>query len=110
VEASGGVFTSHHTHEFQVVTESGEDTIFYCDSCNWAENREIFKGKNGDLCPACREGKVVEAKAIEVGNIFPLGTWFAERWVFFIPIKMVKRSRCGLEVTVSVQREQWERG
>jgi len=83
VEASGGVFTSHHTHEFQVVTESGEDTIFYCRSCDWAENREIFKGKDGDLCPACQKGKVIEARAIEVGNIFPLGTWFAEKMGVF---------------------------
>ncbi len=78
-EASGGVFTDKHTHEFQVLCENGEDTIFYCDSCEWSQNHEIFEGKEGDKCPGCKKGKVVKAKAIEVGNIFPLGTFYAEK-------------------------------
>ncbi|MEK7497498.1 MAG: aminoacyl--tRNA ligase-related protein, partial [Patescibacteria group bacterium] len=77
-EASGGVFTDKNTHEFQVLTEGGEDTIYYCDSCDFSENKEIFKGKEGDKCSECKKGKIVEAKSIEVGNIFPLGTWYAE--------------------------------
>lgn len=79
VETSGGVFTDNNTHEFQVLCEGGEDTIYYCDSCDWGENKEIFKGKEGQRCPSCKKGKIVKAKSIEVGNIFPLGTWFAER-------------------------------
>jgi prolyl-tRNA synthetase len=77
-EASGGVFTDKHTHEFQVLAEGGEDTIFYCTKCDWGENKEIFDGKDGDKCPKCGS-PIKEAKSIEVGNIFPLGTWFAER-------------------------------
>ena len=83
VEASGGVFTEKHSHEFQVLTPVGEDTIFYCDcgKCQFAQNKEIFKGKVGDKCPECDkcEGKIVEAASIEVGNIFPLGTMYAEK-------------------------------
>lgn len=83
VEASGGVFTDKHSHEFQVLTPVGEDTIYYCDcgKCEFAQNKEIFKGKAGDKCPECDkcEGKIVEAAAIEVGNIFPLGTMYAEK-------------------------------
>jgi len=79
VEAAGGVFTEGNTHEFQVLAEGGEDTIYFCDSCRWGENKEIFKGKSGGRCPRCRKGKVIESKAIEVGNIFPLGTWYSER-------------------------------
>jgi len=78
-EASGGVFTDKRTHEFQVLSEGGEDTIYYCDKCGWGENTEIFKGKKGDACPKCKKSKVLENKSIEVGNIFPLGTWYAER-------------------------------
>ena len=78
-EASGGVFTSNRTHEFQVLAETGEDTIFYCDKCDWGQNKELFKGKAGDKCPNCKKGKIIQSKAIEVGNIFPLGTWYAER-------------------------------
>src|SRR4030042_1743865 len=83
-EASGGVFTDRHTHEFQVLSDGGEDTIFYCDKCDWGENKELFKGKNGDSCTKCKEGRVIEAKSIEVGNIFPLGTFYSEKMgVFF---------------------------
>lgn len=62
-----------------MLSEGGEDTIFYCDACDWSENQEIYKGKEGDKCPVCQKGKTVRAKAIEVGNIFPLGTFYAEK-------------------------------
>lgn len=79
VEASGGVFTDKHSHEFQVLSEVGEDTIYYCDSCNFAQNDEIAKVKEGDKCPKCSNDKIKTSKAIEVGNIFPLGTMYAEK-------------------------------
>jgi prolyl-tRNA synthetase len=92
-ETSGGVFTKNRTHEHQVLVDSGEDTIYYCDKCDWGENKEIFEavpagppagrtgrqGKEGGKCPNCKKGKIIKSKAIEVGNIFPLGTWYAER-------------------------------
>lgn len=78
-EASGGVFTDKHTHEFQVLAEGGEDTIFYCNSCDWGANQELYEGKEGQICPKCQSGKVIRSQAIEVGNIFPLGTWYAEK-------------------------------
>lgn len=79
IEAAGGVFTDSLTHEFQVLADSGEDTIYFCKTCGWGQNKEIFAGKAGDKCSKCRSGKMVESKSIEVGNIFPLGTWYAER-------------------------------
>jgi prolyl-tRNA synthetase len=83
-EASGGVFTENKTHEFQVLADAGEDTIYFCDKCGWGANKEIFDGKAGDKCPKCG-AKVNEAKAIEVGNIFPFGTWYGERMrVYFV--------------------------
>jgi prolyl-tRNA synthetase len=75
-EASGGTF-SKYSHEFQVLTESGEDIIFYCEKCRYAQNREIAEYKAGDKCPKCG-GKILEGKAIEVGNIFKLKTKFSE--------------------------------
>lgn len=78
-EAGGGVFTDRNTHEFQVISRGGEDRIFYCDNCEWGINKEIFSGSQGEKCPNCRTGKIVEANSIEVGNIFPLGTWYAEK-------------------------------
>lgn len=92
IETGGGVFTDKNTHEFQVMTDGGEDTIFYCDQCPWGQNKEIFNGSEGDKCPSCKKGKILTSKAIEVGNIFPLGTWFAERMrVYFQDKKGMKK-------------------
>jgi prolyl-tRNA synthetase len=79
--AAGGDFTVSNTHEFQVVSDVGEDTIYVCGNCGYAENEEISKLKDGDDCPKCGAkggGKIEAKKAIEVGNIFPLGTKYAE--------------------------------
>lgn len=93
VEASGGVFTNKHTHEFQVLDANGEDTIFACDKCDYAFNKEIFEGKVGDPCPKCKEGKVEKIEGVvEVGNIFPLGTFYAERMhVYYTDEKGLKK-------------------
>ena len=82
-DAPGGVFTEGNTHEFQVLAEGGEDTIYFCDECSWGVNKELLGDKVGQKCPKCKKGKIVESKAIEVGNIFPLGTWYAERMKVF---------------------------
>ena len=78
-EAGGGVFTDNNTHEFQVVAEGGEDTIYYCDKCDWGVNEELGVHKEGSKCPNCKKGKIVKSKSIEVGNIFPFGTYYSER-------------------------------
>ncbi len=75
--AGGGDFTLSNTHEFQVLCDVGEDTIYVCLKCEYAENKEISKLKNGDKCPKCGE-KIHEERSIEVGNIFPLGTKYSE--------------------------------
>lgn len=75
--AGGGVFTDKFTHEFQVLADVGEDTIFLCSECEYAENKEISKLKKGDNCPKCGE-KMLEEKSIEVGNIFNQGTKYSE--------------------------------
>lgn len=77
VEASGGVFTKKHSHEFQVLTEVGEDTIYFCDKCAFAQNKEIAEVKEDDNCPKC-DGKIKVANGIEVGNIFPLETKYSD--------------------------------
>lgn len=75
--AAGGDFTSNFTHEFQVVSSVGEDTIYVCESCECSENKEISKLKEGDICPKCK-GNIKEYKSIEVGNIFRYGTKYSE--------------------------------
>jgi len=76
VEASGGIF-SKYSHEFQVLTEVGEDTIYYCDKCEFAQNKEIAQVKEGDKCPKC-DGKIEVKRGIEVGNIFSLKDRFSK--------------------------------
>ncbi|HEX3099905.1 MAG TPA: aminoacyl--tRNA ligase-related protein [Patescibacteria group bacterium] len=75
--AAGGEFTASNTHEFQVITEVGEDTVFICDKCDYAENLEVSKLKDGDACEKCG-GVIKQHKAVEAGNIFPLGTKYSE--------------------------------
>jgi len=77
-EASGGSFTKKFSHEFNVLTAAGEVNLIYCAKCNFAQNEEISKLKSGDNCPKCAPGKIKIGKAIEIGNIFDLGTKFSE--------------------------------
>lgn len=72
--ASGGSF-SKYSHEFQTITESGEDTIYLCEKCNVAVNKELSEQKT---CPECGNKDLKEKKAIEIGNIFPLKTKYSE--------------------------------
>ena len=76
VEAAGGSFTKAYTHEYQALNNAGEDLIFYCGSCSFAQNKEIASVKEGDRCPKCKES-IKASKSIEVGNIFKLGTKYS---------------------------------
>ncbi|MBR9702802.1 hypothetical protein GOV10_02085, partial [Candidatus Woesearchaeota archaeon] len=90
-EASGGDFTKEFSHEFTVLTKAGEDTIVYCENCDFAQNVEISDIKPGDDCPKKCSGKVKESKAVEVGNIFDLGTKFTEDFETFFTDKEGKQ-------------------
>ncbi|HBA36745.1 TPA: prolyl-tRNA synthetase [Candidatus Falkowbacteria bacterium] len=72
--ASGGSFAKY-SHEFQTLAEEGEDRIHVCNQCRVAVNQEIVAEQK--TCPLCGNEKLAEMKAIEVGNIFKLGTKFS---------------------------------
>ena len=76
-EASGGTFTKEYTHEYQVLSDAGEDWIWYCAACRYAQNKEVSALTEGSKCPKCG-GVIAGGKSIEVGNIFKLGTKFSE--------------------------------
>lgn len=76
-EASGGSFTKKYSHEFNVITSAGEVDLIYCSSCNFAQNKEISNLKINQNCPYC-QNKLLNDKAIEVGNIFDLETKFSQ--------------------------------
>ena len=75
-EASGGSFAEKISYEYMVVTEAGEDDIFYCPKCNYCINSEISEIKD-DVCPKCG-AKLVQARASEAGNVFDLGQKFTK--------------------------------
>ncbi|NND65115.1 MAG: prolyl-tRNA synthetase [Gammaproteobacteria bacterium] len=73
--ASGGAFCKY-SHEFQTVTPFGEDHIHLWEKKDVAVNQEIIDDvKETD---EWKGAQFSETKAIEVGNIFKLGTRFAD--------------------------------
>jgi prolyl-tRNA synthetase len=74
--ASGGTF-SKFSHEFQTVSDSGEDVIYIDETKNIAINKEVLNDEVLAELGIERES-LIEKKAIEVGNIFSLGFKFSE--------------------------------
>src|SRR3989338_5879150 len=75
-EAESGVMGGSLSHEFLILSESGEDTVYLCVECNYAT------GKKSENCPVCASplkgaGRLYEKKAIEIGHIFKLGTKYS---------------------------------
>jgi prolyl-tRNA synthetase len=74
--ASGGMF-SKFSHEFQTVTDAGEDLIYIHEGKRIAVNKEVLNDEVLKELGVKRED-LVEKKAVEVGNIFSLGTRFSD--------------------------------
>lgn len=74
--ASGGSF-SKFSDEFQTITDAGEDHIYVDKEKNIAINEEVY---TDDIIKelGLDKSKLVKEKAVEVGNIFPLGTKYSE--------------------------------
>ncbi len=79
--ASGGSF-SKFSHEYQTVTPAGEDTIYVCDKCSVAINKEIIKELK-NVCPKCGNKDLRQEKGIEVGNIFKLKDKFTKPFGYY---------------------------
>lgn len=74
--ASGGSF-SKYSHEFQTICEAGEDIIYVDEEKKIAVNKEVYTDEVLNDIGLAKD-KLVEKKAIEVGNIFSLGYKFSE--------------------------------
>ena len=74
--ADGGSF-SDFSHEFQTISEAGEDTIYLDRNKRIAVNKEVY---NDEVLTQLELNKdeLEEVKGVEVGNIFPLGTKFSD--------------------------------
>jgi prolyl-tRNA synthetase len=74
--ASGGIF-SPFSEEFQTITDAGEDIIYVHEGKKIAVNKEVYNDETLKALGLTKE-ELVEKKAVEVGNIFSLGTRFSE--------------------------------
>lgn len=74
--ASGGSFAKY-SHEFQTVSEVGEDIIYVHETKKIAINQEVYNDEVLTDLGVSKE-ELVEKKAVEVGNIFTLGTKFSD--------------------------------
>lgn len=90
-EASGGAFSQKISYEFMVITQAGEDEIFYCEECDFGVNLAIAKVKKGETCPRCHKGKLKQARAAEVGNVFDLGQKYSQDFDFYVIDKAGKK-------------------
>jgi prolyl-tRNA synthetase len=75
--AGAGAFSDNISHEFQTVCEVGEDIIFISDDRDIAINQEMMSEETLDAFNLKRDNLRKEP-AVEVGNIFPLGTKYSE--------------------------------
>ncbi len=73
--ASGGIFAKY-SHEFQTISSAGEDTIYVDEEKGIAINKEVYTDEVIENL-GLDKSKLVEQRAIEVGNIFTLGTRFS---------------------------------
>lgn len=74
--ASGGMF-SKFSHEFQTITSAGEDTIYVDENKGIAVNKEVYTDEVLESLGLSKD-TLVENRAVEVGNIFTLGTRFSD--------------------------------
>lgn len=80
--ATGGSF-SRYSHEFQTITPSGEDIVYRLPGTQTGINKELIEDIEAlaEIIPNYKvgdENKLEQLKAIEVGNIFRLGTKFSD--------------------------------
>lgn len=74
--ASGGSFAKY-SHEFQTLSPVGEDKIYVHEGKKIAINEEVYNDEVlADL--GVSRDELVERTAVEVGNIFTLGTKFSD--------------------------------
>jgi prolyl-tRNA synthetase len=73
-EASGGTFTKRNSHEFQVLSDAGEDRVLVCTECDFAQNAELG---TPETCPQCGKPAAIQ-KSIEVGNTFNFGDYYGK--------------------------------
>lgn len=75
--ADGGIFTERFSHEYQTLSSVGEDTIYVDEANKIAVNKEVYTDENLAKM-GLRKENLVEKRAVEVGNIFPLESKYTD--------------------------------
>jgi prolyl-tRNA synthetase len=75
VMSATGDMGGNVAHEFQLINEMGEDTLYICD-CGFRANKELEE-TDTSVCPKCGK-KLNKVRGIEVGNIFQLGKKYTD--------------------------------
>jgi prolyl-tRNA synthetase len=75
--ADGGIFTERFSDEFQTLSSIGEDIIYVDEEKRFAVNEEVYTDENLAKL-GLDKSKLVQKKAVEVGNIFPLETKYTD--------------------------------
>ncbi|KIW06761.1 hypothetical protein, variant [Verruconis gallopava] len=109
-KASSGDMGGNLSHEFHILSESGEDTLHICRSCGFAENEEVTMKPSGSpiedySCPQCSSKSMSAHNAIEVGHTFHLGTRYSEPLGAVVEVPMeVQASESDIEGSQSVRK------
>ena len=90
--ASGGSF-SEFSHEYQTITDAGEDIIYVDERSGIAVNKEVFTDDVLSKLNLKKED-LVEKKSVEVGNIFTLANKFSE------PLELIFNDESGNRLPV----------
>lgn len=75
--ADGGYFTDKFSDEFQTISPIGEDTIYVDEKKRLAVNKEVYTEETLAKLGLKKED-LVEKRAVEVGNIFPLESKYSD--------------------------------
>ena len=75
VEADPGTIGGELSHEFMVISPTGEDKVLICQKCRCAGNAEKFK--NAKVCPKC-QASLRKFSSIESAHAFYLGTKYSK--------------------------------
>ena len=72
VEADSGAIGGKESHEFMVITESGEDEIVYCSNCGYAANIEKAQSAKTFVPSRSPEQSEGEALNLEAKDLLPV--------------------------------------
>ena len=67
VEADSGAIGGKDSHEFVLISESGEDSIIICESCNYAANEE--KAQSNKSFGIEKESELLEMEKVYTPNV-----------------------------------------